>query len=137
MDKKELLDKVTQSFVELGNFLGYSIVKEKTECYSSNIYLLDDNKKYSLQLEIEWRECDCFLYVVRLEDGKFPKAFYYANENNEWCRKYIEEIYAIKNPVYTENGNMKNTSDFVEHKFDFYAQLIQNNPQPLKEILES
>lgn len=136
MNKKELLDKVTQSFVELGNFLGYSIMKEKSECQSSNIYLLDDNKKYSLQLEIEWRECDCFLYVVRMEDGKLPKDFYYANENGEWCRKYIEDIYVIKNPVYIEYVNLKGTGDFIERKFDFYNQLIQNNFQPLKDILE-
>lgn len=136
MNKKELLDKVTQSFVELGNFLGYSIMKEKSECQSSNIYLLDDNKNYSLQLEIEWRECDCFLYVVRMEDGKLPKDFYYANENSEWCRKYIEDIYVIKNPVYIEYVNLKGTGDFIERKFDFYNQLIQNNLQPLKDILE-
>lgn len=136
MNKKELLDKVTQSFVELGNFLGYSIMKEESECQSSNIYLLDDNKKYSLQLEIEWRECDCFLYVVRMEDGKLPKDFYYANENGEWCRKYIEDIYVIKNPVYIEYVNLKGTGDFIERKFDFYNQLIQNNLQPLKDILE-
>lgn len=135
MDKKELLERLTQRFIELGKSFEYSKSKVKSECQSSNIYLLNDNK-YSLQLEIEWRECDCFLYVVQLENGKIPKDFYYSNSNGEWCRKYIEDIYVIKNSVYTENANLKNTSDFIEHKFDFYAQLIQNNPQPLKELLE-
>ena len=77
-ERKELLEKFARKFVELGKSLGFSKHEIKTEYQSSNIYLLkDSNNEYSLQLEIEWRECDCFLYVVRMEDGELPKSFYY------------------------------------------------------------
>lgn len=139
MDKKtEILDELTQKFISLGNCLGFSKCKIKTECQSSNIYLLKDtNNEYSLQLEIEWRECDCFMYVIRLENGNIPKDFFYVYENDEWCRKYIEDIYSKKNPVYTEKSSIKYTKEFLYCKFEFYSQLIQNNPQPIKDILDN
>ncbi len=136
-ERKELLEEFAQKFLDLGKSLDFSKCEIKTDCQSSNIYLLkDSNNKYSLQLEIEWRECDCFLYLVRLENGKPPKNFYYTNEQGEWGRKYIEDIYAVKNPVYTEKVKLKNTWNFIECKFDFYVHLIQNNPKPIIEIIE-
>ena len=133
--RKELLEDLTQRLLELGNSFNFSNLKVETECQSSNIYLLN-GAKYSLQLEIEWRECDCFLYVVQLDNGKIPLDFYYKKSNGEWCRKYVEDIYEIKNPVYKENTNLKNTSDFIKCKFDFYFQLLQRNPQPINRVLE-
>lgn len=137
-ERKELLEEFTQKFVELGKSLDFSKCKIKTECQSSNIYLLKDtNNEYALQLEIEWRECDCFMYLVRLENGKIPKDSFYAYENGEWCRKYIEDIYSRKNPVYTEKSNIKYTKEFLYCKFEFYSQLIRNNPQSIKDILDN
>ena len=136
-EKKELLEEFAQKFVELGKSLDFSECEIKTECQSSNIYLLkDSNNKYSLQLEIEWRECDCFMYLVRLENGKIPKDFFYVYKNGEWCRRYIEDIYSKKNSVYTEKSSMRYTNDFLEYKFEFYANLIQNNPKLIREIIE-
>ena len=136
-ERKELLEEFAQKFLDLGKFLDFSKYEIKTECQSSSIYLLkDSNNKYSLQLEIEWRECDCFLYLVRLENGKIPKEFFYAYKNGEWCRKYIEDIYSKKNSVYIEKSSMRYTKEFLECKFEFYAHLIQNNPKPIRKIIE-
>ena len=137
MDKrKEFLEELAQKFFKLGKSLDFSKYEIKTECQSSNIYLLKDiNNKYSLQLEIEWRECDCFMYLVRLENGKIPKDFFYTYKNGNWCRKYIEDIYSKKNAVYIEKSSMRYTKEFIEYKFEFYANLIQNNPQPIKKII--
>ena len=105
VEEKELfLHDIVNEFQTLGEELFFSELLIKNERDITNVYLLRDaSYKYALQLEIDWRECDIFLYIVYLKNGNIPNSNdIYVYTDGTWCRKYIEEIYSIKNPIYKD-----------------------------------
>ena len=79
---------------------------------------------------------DDFLEMVGMEntvDNTLPvDGVIYHYDDGRWCRKYIEELYKIKNPVYDSPKSVRYTEEFIDLKIDFYKSIFKN-PEPLWE----
>lgn len=49
---------------------------------------LDDG--IALEVELDWRDLDIFVLLVRLEDGKLPKGYYVSN--GKPCRFHLQKV---------------------------------------------
>lgn len=128
-----VLNKIIKSFCDLGNYLNIKVCPEIThDSYISDIYLSDDPR--TIQIEIDWREKNVFMYVVNIVGNTLPENVIYKYSDGTWCRKYIEEIYHVKNVVYA-NKKIKCTDEFLYCLMDFYISLIKNNPNIIRSYL--
>ena len=104
--------------------------KIKSDNHFIKIYLLNG---YVLQAEFDRREYDLFLYLINTVDNTLPvDGVIYHYDDGRWCRKYIEELYKIKNPVYDSPKSVRYTEEFIDLKIDFYKSIFKN-PEPLWE----
>lgn len=133
-EKNLFLYEILNEFQTLGEELLFSELLIKNERDITNVYLLRDaSYEYALQLEFDWRECDIFMYIVYLKNGNIPSSNdIYVYTDGTWCRKYIEEIYSIKNPIYNEKQSLRYTKDFIKYKFNFYYNLIKTHPDTIR-----
>ena len=82
-----LLAELTDAFQDIGSQFGFMNIVVKSNKDYTDIYLVD---KHALQIEIDWREFNLFMYVVYLKDGKLPnKNIIYRYNDGHWCRKYL------------------------------------------------
>lgn len=129
-----ILEQLANKLYEIGKEMGFSKPVIRSSRYSSEIYII---KEHALQLEIDWRENELFMYVVRLKDRTLPdRNVIYSYEDGQWCRKYLEEIYKTKRPRIKDR-NKRYSAEYLLDRFAFYEQLINGAPQILTEFYKS
>ena len=134
ISRKELQAELIKVFSEIGNLFGLN--ESEIQCYNNNItsiYLLGKN---ALEIEIDWRENILFMYVVRIINNEIPSDLtVYQYNDGSWCRKYIDEVYNTKNPLYKSPDKTK--PDFLLNLIQYYKNLILTNPDTLKPFFDS
>lgn len=126
-----ILNQLSNRLQEIGNELGFHKLIKKSSAYISKIYVVN---KHALQLEVDWRENDLFMYAVYLKNNKLPDAgVIYRYSDGQWCRKYLEEIYRTKRPI-VKDKNKRYSSKYFFDVFEFYMQLINGNPDILRDF---
>lgn len=132
-----ILQNLACRFSVLGKELGFSEPIIRSSTYSTEIYIL---KKYALQIAVDWREYVLFVYVVQLQNGVLPeKGVLYHYPNGEWCRKFLEDIYHVKNPMFAKKSIAKEkryTEQFLYDVLDFYINTIRENPEKLLAVID-
>jgi hypothetical protein len=126
---KTVLYQLAEGLQKLGEGLGFSNRVIRTSCGVSEIYVVN---RHALQLEVDWRENDLFMYAVYLENNSLPdKGALYHYGDGHWCRKYLEEIYQVKRPIIKDHDK-RYSSAYLLDCFAFYADLINSNTDILK-----
>lgn len=90
-ERVEIENWVINQFAELTNF-GFSEPVVRRDDWSTVIDWLDTD--IALELELDWREFDVFLLVVKLEDGQLPQGYYVSN--GEPCRFHLQKVITEK-----------------------------------------
>lgn len=131
MRRKDIQTAIYEKYIEFGKTIGLNmVVVEEDPCLTS-FYLIS---KHALQLEIDWQENVAFLYVVQLIDKKIPPSdIIYQYKDGKWCRRYIEEVYGTRNPMYTSQSRYRR--EFLLEMLDYYIALISENPEILLRYL--
>ncbi len=123
----DILNNLITSFSSLAKDLGFQKPIVINDRFISEIYSFDSVlKNYALELEIDWHEFNLCMFIVNIIDGKIPRDVIYTYDSGQWCRKYIDEIYHIKDPRF---NSKKHTEDFLYCKLDFYKNIIRSNPE--------
>lgn len=92
MSEQEEIEKlVTNQFAELTSY-GFSEPIIERGSWSTVIDWLGSD--IALELELDWREFDIFLLIVRLEDGQLPQGYYISN--GEPCRFHLQKVITEK-----------------------------------------
>ena len=131
---KCVLNQLTDRLCNIGDKLGFRNITSRTYGYISEIYITNN---HALQIEVDWRENNLFMYVVYLKNHSLPnKNIIYRYDDGQWCRKYIEEVYKTKRPVVIDSSN-RYSLDYLFTCFDFYEQLINSAPFILKNFDET
>ena len=129
-----ILQELSKQFWELGKSIGFSKIHTRADRYASKVYLIN---RHALQIEIDWREYDLFMYVVYLKDGELPNEnVIYSYDDGHWCRKFIEDIYHTNLPN-VKDRNQRYSQKYLFERFERYRALIENDPQILAEFYES
>lgn len=100
--EKLALDKF--SFLE--NQMGLSKPKISRETWKTRISYL--GKETGFDIELDWRELDVFVLIVRLEEGKLPKGYYVSQGRKS--RVIIEQVLKESFNVNLEEMNKINQS---------------------------
>lgn len=133
MCRDDVLRQLTSMFCEIGKEWGFSEPIIRNRSYVSEVYIV---KKNAIQIEVDWRGNDLFMYVVRLVNGNLPpKNVVYSYDDGKWCRKYFEEIYRTKRPMIKDQ-RQRYSVKYLYDSFDFYTALIKNQPTVLKKFLD-
>lgn len=126
---KPVLDQLAEGLQKLGEGLGFNTRFMRTNCGVSEIYVVN---KHALQLEIDWRENNLFMYAVYLKNNGLPdKGVLYRYGDGHWCRKYLEELYLAKRPIIKDRDR-RYSSAYLFDCFTFYTDLISSNTDILK-----
>ena len=129
-----ILNQLSNKLYEIGEEMGFSKPIIRTNRYSSEIYII---KKHALQLEIDWRENNLFMYVVYLKNRLLPdRSVIYNYKDGQWCRKFLEEIYKATRPCIKDH-NRRYSAEYLFDCFEFYVQLINRNPIILTEFYKA
>lgn len=127
-----ILDELRGKFQEIGSRFGFSNTIVKSSGHYTDIYLVG---QHALQMEIDWRECNLFMYVVLLRDRKLPpQDVIYSYKDGHWCRKYLEEVYRTKRPR-APKPPLRYSQDYICAVFRFYSQLLENGGDVLRAFL--
>lgn len=128
----QILNQLIDSLCKFSKKMDFSKPIIRSDRYSTEIYIL---KEHALQLEIDWRENNLYMYVVYLKNKELPdESVIYRYSDGHWCRKYLEEIYNVKHPL-TKDKTRRYSPQYLFDCFDFYMQLICRNPAVLEEFL--
>ncbi len=84
----ELKDYVLDHFLDLVDQYGFSSPIVSEENGMTRVDYIATN--LAIELELDWREFDIYVLVVRLEDGKLPKGYYVSNGRK--CRKHFVSV---------------------------------------------
>ena len=126
---KTVLYQLAEGLQKLGESLGFSSRVIRTSCGVSEIYVVN---KHALQLEIDWRENNLFMYAVYLKNNDLPdQEVLYHYGDGHWCRKYLEELYLTKRPIIKDRDR-RYSSAYLFDCFAFYTDLINSNTDILK-----
>ncbi|MBO5726381.1 MAG: hypothetical protein J6S00_04905 [Clostridia bacterium] len=127
------LNQLANNFCEFSEKLGFSNPIIRSDTYISEIYVLN---KHALQIEIDWRENELFMYVVYIRDNMLPnKNVIYNYDDGHWCRKFIEEIYKVKHPQVNKRQD-RYSSEYLFNILQFYKKLIGDSPEILVDFLK-
>lgn len=127
-NNSDILELLKVKMSELCSELGCIKQFVSTNKYSSEIYFMNN---HAIQLEIDWREYELFMYAVFLDNGSIPdKSVIYKYPDGRWCRKFLEEIYKVKRPQIANSY----TDEYLLECFEFYRELIENNPKVLNDF---
>ena len=130
MDKTALY-QLAEGLQKLGESLGFGNQVMRTNCGASEIYVVN---RHALQLEVDWRENNLFMYAVYLKNNDLPdKEVLYHYGDGHWCRKYLEEICLVKRPTIKDHDR-RYTSAYLFDCFAFYTDLINSNADILKDF---
>lgn len=89
-------NKILNEIVDLlGNFypLGFSKPRVTEEEWTTTLTLKLTN--IALEIEIDWRDFDIFVLVVRLENGDLPSGYYVSKGRP--CRYHLQKIINERN----------------------------------------
>ena len=129
--EKTALYQLAEGLQKLGESLGFGNQVMRTNCGASEIYVVN---RHALQLEVDWRENNLFMYAVYLKNKDLPdKEVLYHYGDGHWCRKYLEEIYLVKRPTIKDHDR-RYTSAYLFDCFAFYTDLINSNADILKDF---
>lgn len=124
----DVLELLKVEMNELCSELGCLKQIVRTNKYSSEIYIMNN---HAIQLEIDWREYELFMYAVYLgNDALLDNSVIYSYPDGQWCRKFLEEIYKVKRPQITNSY----TDEYLLECFEFYKKLINSNPKILNDF---
>lgn len=90
--KKRVLENIIALLVNLYSY-GFSKQLVNEEEWSTTLTLMLTD--IALEIEIDWRDFDVFVLVVRLENGSLPSG-YYVSEGRP-CRHHLQKIIADQN----------------------------------------
>jgi len=128
-----ILNELKKQMQEIGNKIGFNKLIVKSNKNLSEIYIMEN---HALQLEIDWRENNLFMYAVYLKDKKLPTdRVIYRYDDGQWCRKYVDDIYNTKHYV-AKDKNKRYSIEYLFDCFDYYSQLINNDPIIFEKIFE-
>lgn len=74
-----------QNFAILQSDYNFKPPRVKRESWITTVDFMRDD--IAVELEIDWREFDVFLLIVRLEAGRLPKGYYISGGKK--CRVYL------------------------------------------------
>ena len=86
-EQLEIEKWATKQFAELTNH-GFSEPVIKRENWNTVINWFGTD--IALELELDWREFDVFLLVVKLENGQLPQGYYVSN--GQPCRFHLSKV---------------------------------------------
>lgn len=86
-EQSEIENWAISQFAELINY-GFSEPVIRREDRSTVIDWLGTD--IALELELDWREFDVFLLIVRLENSQLPQGYYVSN--GEPCRFHLQKV---------------------------------------------
>ena len=137
--QEEIVQQMSDKLWEIGKQFGFDRLEIRSPgWWSSKIYVMN---KHALQIGIDWRDYDLSMYAVYLRNGELPDEHaIYNYPDGQWCRKFLEEIYKTKRTYpkkYVKDRKERYSPEYLFYRFDFYAQLIQNDPATLKAFFES
>lgn len=126
---KTILYRLTEKLKRLCEDLGFSKQVVRINCGVSEIYVVN---RHALQLEVDWRENNLFMYAVYLKNNSLPdKEVIYNYGDGHWCKKYLEEIYQVERPIIKDR-NRRYSTEYLFDCFAFYAELIKSNTDLIK-----
>ena len=132
--KNLILNQIADRLYEIGKPLGFSKPIVRSDRDISEIYMIN---KHALQIEIDWRENNLFMYVVYLKNDELPnKNVTYCYADGHWCRKYLEEVYDSKRPCI-KDPSVRYSTDYLFDCFEFYRKLIDGDPIILTDFYKS
>ena len=130
MDKM-VLCQLAEELQKLGESLDFGNQVIRTSRGVSEIYVVN---RHALQLEVDWRENNLFMYAVYLKNNSLPdKGVLYHYGDVHWCRKYLEELYLAKRPIIKDRNRRYSTA-YLFDCFMFYTDLINRNTDILKDF---
>ncbi len=90
--KKIIVETIIES---LENLYIYDFSKPQVieKSWSTSVVLMQN--EFALEIEIDWREFDIFVLVVRLENGKMPDGYYVSQGRR--CRHHLQKIIIEQN----------------------------------------
>lgn len=134
MDQEHQLTILEKRFRALGTALGLTEYRCRRAGMLTELYLFD--RRHALQLEIDWRDNELFLYAVCLRDGKLPvPEVIYRHADGKQCRTFLETVYRKCRPRAETRRNRNEETHFAA-SFDFYETLILSAPGVLLEFFE-
>jgi len=86
-EQAEIESWLKSQFAELADY-GFSEPVVKREDWNTVVDWLGTD--IALELELDWREFDVFLLVVRLEDNQLPQGYYVSN--GKPCRFHLQKV---------------------------------------------
>ena len=136
--QEEIVQQMSDKLWEIGKQFGFDRLEIRSPgWWGTDIYVIN---KHALQIKIDWRENAVFMYAVYLRNGELPdKGILYNYPDGQWCRKSLSVIYKaeIKYPKKYKNIKLQLSNEYLFFRFNFYMQLIQNDPATLKAFFES
>ena len=121
---------LTNRFRALGTALGLTNCRTRRVGQITELYLCD---RHALQMEIDWRENELFVYAVQLCDGKLPGSdVVYRYRDGSVCRTFLEEIYHAKRPMQPNRRE-----EHLLRCLEFYEALIHRDSGVLLRFLDS
>lgn len=85
--KNQIIKQILASLANLYSF-GFSKPQITQEDWATTLTLMLSN--VALEIEIDWRDFDIFVLVVRLENGNLPSG-YYVSEGRP-CRYHLQTV---------------------------------------------
>lgn len=83
--QQEIEHFIVQEFAVLQSKYGFQPPTFKRQGWITSIDLANDG--IAIEVEVDWREFDVFLLVVRLEAGQLPRGYYVSNGKR--CRIHL------------------------------------------------
>jgi len=128
-EKSQIRNYALVKFAFLERELNMSKPIIKNRPWNTDIYYLASN--IGLQIELDWRDLDVFILVVRLDNGSIPGGYYVLN--GKTVRVHIEKILKEKwgfsndsfRKIVGKKGDHNNYSkEAMEKKLSEYCSLL-------------
>lgn len=85
--RNSIVNKIINLLADFCSY-GFSTPLVKSEDWSTTITLM--LSKIALEIEMDWRDFDIFVLIVRLENGKLPCGYYVSNGRP--CRYHLQKV---------------------------------------------
>ncbi len=132
--KNRIIDKIIELLVNLYSF-GFSEPVISHEDWSTTVTFMLSN--IALEVEIDWRDFDIFILIVRLENGALPNG-YYVSEGMP-CRYHLQKVITDRKWSVDQNAlamisqgkkgkrqNSKQSEDAMLDRFCVYKKVLDS-----------
>lgn len=132
--KDRIIEKIIAMLENLYSY-GFSQPRVTQEDWLTTLTLMLTN--IALEIEIDWRESDIFVLVVRLENGTLPSG-YYVSEGRP-CRYHLQKIVSERNWSVDQEAlalispgkkdkrqNNKRSEDGMLERFSAYKRVLDS-----------